>query len=31
MLVSAIKRGLAQRLHADGFHCVREAVGADHR
>jgi dihydroorotate dehydrogenase len=30
-LVSAIKRELAERLRDDGFNCVAEAVGADHR
>ena len=30
-LVAAIKRELAERLRADGFRSVAEAVGADHR
>jgi dihydroorotate dehydrogenase len=30
-LVAAVKRELAERLRADGFRCVAEAVGADHR
>lgn len=30
-LVTVIKRDLAQRLRADGFRSVAEAVGADHR
>ena len=30
-LVNRIKRGLAERLEADGFANVAEAVGADHR
>jgi dihydroorotate dehydrogenase len=30
-LVAAIKRELAERLRADGFKSVAEAVGADHR
>ena len=28
-LVTDIKRGLAQRLRADGFKCVGDAVGVD--
>jgi dihydroorotate dehydrogenase len=30
-LVVRIKRELAERLRADGFHAVNEAIGADHR
>jgi dihydroorotate dehydrogenase len=30
-LVASIKRELAQRLRAEGFSSVAEAVGADHR
>ncbi len=30
-LVNRIKRGLAERLRADGFSCLGDAVGADHR
>ena len=30
-LVAAIKRELAERLRADGFRSIAEAVGADHR
>jgi dihydroorotate dehydrogenase len=30
-LVATVKRELAERLRADGFRCVAEAVGADHR
>ncbi len=31
MLVGRIKRELAACLRADGYHCVADAVGADHR
>ncbi len=30
-LVNRIKRGLAERLRADGFSCLSEVVGAEHR